>query len=128
MTGQEKSSEGAMDREMRTMRRTMHDPKAMAKIGVKEASGALLGPFAIGVTAAEEFIKDGGAPGRMLAATLLAQNCTTRNLQLLEWDLQNEKNAGVRAGVAKALGICGNPDDIAKKYRSSFRTRMMPCG
>jgi HEAT repeat protein len=112
LTGQQKSSEGVVNGAIRDAKRKMRDPKALANIGVKEASGALLGPFSIGVTAVEDFMKDGGAPGRMLSATLLAQQCDQRNLQLLEWTIRNDKNAAVRAAVAKALGTCGNPGDI----------------
>jgi HEAT repeat protein len=75
LTGQEKASEGALKGAVRDAKRKMHDPKALAVMGLKEASGALLGPFSIGIIAAEQSLKDGSSGGRALATTLLAQDC-----------------------------------------------------
>lgn len=114
MTGQQKSSVGALDSAVRGAKETMHSPKALAKLGFKEASGALLGPFSIGIYAAEEFSKDSGALGRALAASLLAQVCDERTLQLLQFELKEDRNNTVKAAVAKALGRCGTKDDIPR--------------
>jgi hypothetical protein len=40
----------------------LHNPRALALTGINEASGALLGPFSLGVTVAERFAKDKSAP------------------------------------------------------------------
>jgi len=114
LTGESKSSPGLMDGAVRDAKRKMRDPKALAMIGVKEASGALLGPFSIGVVAVEELRKDGGAPGRALSATLLAQDCDARANQLLEWVLKEDRNHAVRAAAARGLGLCGNKESIPK--------------
>src|SRR5438105_1957156 len=45
LTGQRKDSTGFVDGAMRDAKAKMHNPRALAKIGFKEASGALLGPF-----------------------------------------------------------------------------------
>jgi hypothetical protein len=90
----------------------MHDPKALAVMGFKEASGVLLGPFNIGIIAAEQMFKEGSAGGRALAATLLAQDCDAESVRLLEWSATSDKNWAVKAASAKALGQCGNPDAI----------------
>lgn len=114
LTGERKDATGFMDGAMRDARAKLHSPKALAKIGIKEASGALLGPFSLGVNAAQEMMKDNGAPGRAFAATLLGQDCDARAQQLLEWCLKTDKNAAVKAAAARGLGECGNKDSIVK--------------
>jgi len=112
LTGQEKASEGMVSGAMRDVKRKMHDPKAMALMGFKEASGALLGPFNFGLIAAEQALKDGSAGARALATTLLAQDCDAESLRLLEWSCANDKSWAVKAAAAKALGQCGKSDAI----------------
>jgi HEAT repeat protein len=114
LTGQQKSSGGVMEGAVKSAKKTLRSPKAMAMMGAKEASGALLGPFSLGITAAEDFLKDSGSAGRALSANMLSQRCDPRNLQLLEWTLQNDKNHAVKAAAAKALGNCGNKDEVPR--------------
>src|SRR5580658_5979860 len=114
MIGQEKASEGFMSREMRDARRKIHDPKALAVLGLKEASGALLGPFNIGIIAAEQAFKDGSTGPRALAITLLAEDCDSETVRLFEWTYGNEKNWVLKAATAKALGKCGNTDSVPR--------------
>jgi len=123
LTGERKDATGLREGAIRDAKAKLHSPRALAKIGVKEASGALLGPFSLGVTAAEDMMKDTGAPGRALAATLLGQDCDARGLQLLEWTLKEDGNAAVKAAAARALGQCGSADDIPKleQYLSDGR-------
>ncbi len=114
LTGEQKTSEGLVNGAVQDAKRKMRDPKALTVMGIKEASGALLGPFNIGVVAAEQALKDGAAGGRSLAAALLAKNCDPRSLQLLDWAFTNDKNWVVKAAAAKGLGLCGNADSIPK--------------
>jgi len=114
LTGEQKTSPGMINGAVQDAKRKMRDPKAFAMMGINEASGALLGPFNMGVVAAEQALKDGGAGGRSLAAGLLAKNCDARSLQLLEWAFTNDKNWAVKAAAAKGLGQCGNADSIPK--------------
>lgn len=114
LTGERKDATGFMDGAMRDAKAKLHSPRALAKIGIKEASGALLGPFSLGVNAAQEMMKDNGAPGRAFAATMLGQDCDARALQLLEWCLKVDKNAAVKAAAARGLGQCGNKDSIVQ--------------
>jgi HEAT repeat protein len=114
LTGEQKTSEGLVSGAVRDAKRKIHDPKALTMMGLKEASGALLGPFNLGIVAAEQAFKDGGGGARSLAAQLLAKECDPETRQLLEWSLANDKNWAVRASSAKGVGQCGNADSIPK--------------
>jgi len=132
LTGQEKSAEGYFSSAMHDMKRKMHDPKALAVMGIKEAQGAVLGPFNMGVVAAENALKDGSGGGKAIAATLLAQDCDAETYRLLVWSCTNDKNWAVKAASAKALGQCGKPDAIPTLEQnladSHAATRMMAAG
>lgn len=92
-------------------------PAQLTLMGVKEASGAFLGPASMGVTVIQEAMKetkkDAGAPGRAEAASVLAKDQDLYALTLLEWAL-SDKSWAVRLAVAKALGARGNQDTIPK--------------
>ena len=76
----------------------LHDPQALAWMGAEEASGALLGPFAIGVTMAEQLTKDKGAPARVLSASMLASDRDPRTVRDLDESL-GDTNWVVRAAL-----------------------------
>ena len=114
LTGQEKTSEGLIAGAKRDAQRKMHDPKALTMMGLKEASGALLGPFNIGIVAAEQAFKDGSAGARTLAIAMLTEQCDPQTVRLLDWSFTNDKNWSVRAAAAKGLGKCGTADAIPK--------------
>ncbi|HYL39593.1 MAG TPA: HEAT repeat domain-containing protein [Bryobacteraceae bacterium] len=92
-------------------------PGQLALMGAEGASGPLLGPASISITAVREAIKDtkgdAGAPGRAESAGVLAKDQDPYALTLLEWAL-GDHNWAVRLAVAKALGQRGNQDTIAK--------------
>src|SRR5262249_16941554 len=79
----------------------------------KEATGTFLGPASMGITVAQEALKDAGVPGRTAAAEILGKDPDPYALTLLEWAL-GDKSWAVRAAVAKALGNRGNRDTIPK--------------
>lgn len=112
--GERKDTAGLVDTAKRDARAKLHNPKSLALMGVKEASGALLGPFSIGIYAAEQAFKDSGAAGRILSTTLLTQDCDARAQQVLESSLAGDKNWAVKAASARAIGQCGNADAIPK--------------
>jgi HEAT repeat protein len=118
LTGQQKASDGLVSGAVQDAKRKMHEPKTMAVMGFKEASGALLGPFNIGVLAAEQAFKDGSAGARALASTLLAHECDAESLRLLERSCTDDKSWAVKATVAKALGQCGNENTIPALERN----------
>lgn len=86
----------------------LHNPSALADIGIAEASGALLGPFSEGVTIARELAKDRGANARALSATLLGEHPNLDSERMLE-DTLDDKNLAVLVAVAKALGGFDDP-------------------
>lgn len=114
LTGDEKTSNGLVSGAMRDAKRKMHDPRALALMGIKEASGALLGPFNIGIIAAEQAFKDGSAGGRTLAVALLTDDCDPQTVRLLDWSFTNDKSWAVKAAAAKGLGKCGTAEAIPK--------------
>jgi len=114
LTGQEKTGEGMVTGAKRDAQRKMHDPKALTMMGLKEASGALLGPFNIGIIAAEQAFKYSSSGGRTLAIALLAEDCDAQTVRLLDWSFTNDKSWTVKAAAAKGLGKCGSSDAIPK--------------
>ncbi|PWU00958.1 MAG: hypothetical protein C5B51_24005 [Terriglobia bacterium] len=113
LTGQRKDTPGLLTQKVREAKQKIRHPEQLGFMGAKEASGALLGPASLGIVAAQEAFKDGGAPGRALAATYLARDSDPYALTLLEWALA-DTNWGVRAAAAKALGERGNSASIGK--------------
>jgi len=114
VAGQQKATDGGVKGAVHEAKRLAHDPKAMALLGSKEASGALLGPFNIGVITAEQVFKDGAVAVRMEALNLLAEDCDAQTLKLLETAATDDKTWAEKATAAKALGRCGDPDAIPK--------------
>jgi HEAT repeat protein len=114
VAGQQRATDDGVKGAVHRANRLRYDPKAMATLGAKEASGALLGPFNIGVIASEQLFKSGAVAARMLALNLLAEDCDMQTLKLLETASTDDKNWAERAAAAKALGRCGNPDAIPK--------------
>ena len=114
VSGQQKATDGGVKGALRRADRLRHDPKAMAVLSAKEASGALLGPFNIGVVAAEQVLKNNAVAVRMEALNLLAEDCDLQTFKLLEVATTDDKTWAEKAAAAKALGRCGNPDAIPK--------------
>jgi hypothetical protein len=113
-SGQSKNQPGMIESAMRDAKAKLRNPKRLAVMGLQEASGALLGPFSMGITMAQDAMKDSGAPGRALSISLLSQECEARSIQLMEWSMSADHNSLVQAATAKALGKCGNADTALK--------------
>lgn len=103
LLGNRQVAKGFVSSNLNGMWQELHDPVALANIGIGEASGALLGPFAEGITVARELAKDRSAPARALSASLLGEYPGPDSKRLLV-DTIEDKNIAVRAAVAKALG------------------------
>lgn len=112
LTHEKKAGPGLVGAKMSEAKRTFTDPKKMAFMGAKEATGALFGPLSMGFTVAKVVTNDGGAQGRALAAEYMAKTCDAHSVQLLKWSLQNDDNWLVKAAAARGLGKCGDADDI----------------
>lgn len=112
VAGQQTATDGGVKGAVHRADRLRHDPKAMTILGLKSASGALLGPFNIGVIAAEQVMKNNSVAVRMEALNLLAEDCDVQTFKLLEAATVGDKTWAERAAAAKALGRCGNPDAI----------------
>ena len=113
LAGERKSSEGLIKSSMRDAKSKLRNPAALAKMGVSEASGALLGPFSLGIVAIEDFMKDSSAPARALSAKLLSTVTDAESLAQLESALQ-DKNPAVRAAAARGLGQRNSRESVPK--------------
>ncbi len=102
LVGERKVKPGPVKSKIQQARMDMHDPKALALIGVNEASGVFLGPFSMGVSMVEEYAKDGGVPVQALCAQLLASDDIRATVDQLVLAL-GDKNWAVRAAAAKSL-------------------------
>ncbi|MGB7025013.1 MAG: HEAT repeat domain-containing protein [Candidatus Acidiferrales bacterium] len=106
--GNRHAAHGAVSSNIDDAKKTLHDPKALALIGINEGSGALLGPFSESITIAEVLAKDRSSSSRALSATLLGQHPTPDAEKILE-DALADKNIAVRAAAARALGGFDDP-------------------
>ena len=117
VTHELKDTSGFLEGALRDAKSKIRNPKSMTGMGVREASGALLGPFSMGINLAQDMMKDSGAPTRALSLITLSQDCDARAAQLMDWAITNEKNNLVRAAAAKGLGRCGNLTTIDRLFR-----------
>jgi HEAT repeat protein len=109
LDGERKVKPGLLKSKMHQARLDMHDPKALALIGVNEASGAFLGPFSMvsmGVSMVEEYAKNNGTSIQALCAQLLALDDTRETADELTYAL-DDKNWTVRAAAARSLAKLG---------------------
>lgn len=106
--GNRHAAHGPVSSNIEDAKKTVHDPKALALIGINEGSGALLGPFSEGITVAEALAKDRSSSSRALSASLLGQHPTPDAEKILE-DALADKNVAVRAAAARALGGFDDP-------------------
>lgn len=112
LIGDRKTTPGMIEGGVRDAKRKLHNPAALAKIGVEQAV-SLLGPFSMGVWFAEDLMKDKGAAARALSAKLLAADPDPGSARELELALE-DKSSAVRAAAARALGARTSPGEITK--------------
>ncbi|HSM78031.1 MAG TPA: HEAT repeat domain-containing protein [Bryobacteraceae bacterium] len=103
---------GGVQGAVRSMKKKMENPKEVALMGARIASGFVLGPFGIGVTASMELLKDSGAAARAVSAEMLAEHCTAESRKVLEARLAAESSEAVKTAIARALGSCNDPASI----------------
>ena len=102
LDGERKVKPGLVKSKMHQARMEMHDPKALALIGVNEASGAFLGPFSMGVSVVEEYAKNSGTSVQALCAQLLAADDSHDTVEELTYAL-GDNNWTLRAAAARSL-------------------------
>jgi HEAT repeats len=108
LDGERKVKPNLIKSKMQQARMDMHDPKALALIGVNEVSGAFLGPFSMAVSMVEEYAKNGGTPVQALCAQLLASDPSHRTAEELT-DALGDKSWAVRAAAARSLAKLDHP-------------------
>ncbi|MGH9774666.1 MAG: HEAT repeat domain-containing protein [Candidatus Acidiferrales bacterium] len=113
LAGDRKVSPGVVGSEMADARKKLHDPKALAMIGINQGAGAFLGPFAMGITVAEALSKDNSSPARVIVAQILSSDRNPATEEQLAEAL-TDKSWVVRAAAARALGNCERREMIAK--------------
>ncbi|HEX4808127.1 MAG TPA: HEAT repeat domain-containing protein [Bryobacteraceae bacterium] len=112
LSGQRKDSEGIIHGALLDAHRTMHDPSALALLGVNEVAGTFLGPAGTALSFVEQGRKiSGGTAGRVLAATLVGQDKSPSSQKLLE-DMLSDKDGNVVAASCKALALRGSPGSL----------------
>jgi len=115
IAGERKDTPGFLQSALRKAKHKL-SPAELAFAGAKEAAG-MFGPASIGVEAVHEALsaskQSSAAPGRTVAAEILAKDESPNSLMLLEWAL-DDSNWTVRVAVAKALGERGNAETISK--------------
>jgi HEAT repeat protein len=116
LLGQRQQAPGVVEGFMRDAKAKLRNPSALAMMGVKEASGALLGPASLGIDVAQEILKDKGAPGRALSVTLLSDSCDRTGRELMEAVIDTDRNWGVRVAAVRALGRCGNAATVTRLH------------
>jgi len=104
LTGTRKDSQGLVNSYLADARHKMHNPKALAMLGVKEATGAFFGPAAMAISFAQESLKDKGAAGRAYAAGALAEDRSKKSREILENALQDSSPL-VRAAACRSIAI-----------------------
>lgn len=102
LDGERKATPSLLKSKMHEANQDMHSPTALALIGINEASGALLGPFSMGVSMIEEAAKNSSAPIQSLCAEMLAGDDNKTTVDEMEGAL-SDKNWTVRAAAARAL-------------------------
>lgn len=120
LRGEQKATDGIVKRRIDKAKKEIHDPKALALIAANEASGALLGPFAMGVSLAEEYAKDTSAPVQARCASLLAADNTSNTAEQLAGAL-DDKNWAVRVAAARAL-VKMNRKEVIPQLRQMMAT------
>jgi HEAT repeat protein len=102
LDGERKTQPNPIKSKINEAKLEMHDPKALALLGINQVSGAFLGPFSMGVSMLEDFAKDTSAPVQAFCAQLLAADDSHQTVDELTAAL-DDKHWPVRAAAARSL-------------------------
>ena len=84
LSGRVEPGDGLVSEYMNKARKAMHDPKALALIGIEQATGVFFGPAGMAISIAQETLKDKGAAGRAYSAQELAGDRSAATRAVLE--------------------------------------------
>lgn len=104
LLGRRKEGTSLIDGALAEAKHRLHNPRGLAMMGIKEATGAFFGPGEMAISFAQEELKDKGAPSRAFSASALAQDRTLAARQALEAGLQDSSPL-VRAACCKSLAV-----------------------
>jgi HEAT repeat protein len=107
--GERRASATLMNGTEHTIDKDLHSPSTLAKIGVLQGAGMLLGPFGFGITAYEYIHRNGGDSARVNAIEAISQEKTEPIRKELLGAL-DDKDPSLRAAAAKALDSYHQPD------------------
>jgi HEAT repeat protein len=103
LTGQMKGKSGPFKSGMHTVNKDMHDPSALATIGLEEGGGMLFGPVGIAIAAVKIMHPGASAnSARVIAANLLSNDPSEANKTALIQTMK-DKDPFVRQASARGL-------------------------
>ena len=102
LSGKAEQGDGLIDQYLDKAKKTIHDPKALALIGIEQATGAFFGPAGLAISIAQESFKDRGAAGRAFAAQELADDHSAATRGVLELALLDSSPL-VRVAACQSL-------------------------
>jgi hypothetical protein len=113
LSGERKDTEGMIHGALLYAHRTMHDPSALALLGVNETAGMLFGPAGTALSFAEQGRKmSGGTAGRVIAAGFVGLD-KSHGAQVLLEKMLSDKDGSVVAASCKALALRGGRANLA---------------
>jgi HEAT repeat protein len=125
VNGERKAKAGLKDSTMHTISKDLHSPSTLARIAALQGASMLLGPFGFGVGAYEYMHKNGVDTSRATAIELISEEKTLPIRSTLIAAL-NDKDPGVRAAAAKALGHSYHDKEISDALLPIFDDNKRP--
>jgi HEAT repeat protein len=107
--GDRKANASMVNGAEHTINKDFHNPATLAKMGALQGASMLLGPFGFGITAYEAMKKNGGSSARVTSIEQLSEE-RTAPVRAAMLDALTDKDPGVRAAAAKALGTYHEAD------------------
>ena len=102
LNGEMPTGPGFIQSHINDTKKEMHDPKALALMGINQVTGQFLGPFSMGVSIVEEYAKNKSTPVQTLCLQLLSADHSADTVNQVKMALGDQSWA-VRAAAARAL-------------------------
>jgi HEAT repeat protein len=123
--GDRKATARLKDSSRHTISKDLHSPSTLARIAALQGASMLLGPFGFGVGAYEYMHKNGVDTSRVTAVEQISEEKTGPIRSTLIAAL-NDKDPGVRAAAAKALGKTYRDREISDALLPVFDDNKRP--